>query len=142
MIVQAQDGVRLLKAVHRLCNQQYGCSTGLMDIVMFEHRLTLNLQGRRSKLKYLRAFRAMAKTINMAGGYSGGSIAAAKLVVKEKHLEYKTLEGVKQAVLMKEASKRYLAALTFTSRNSEKHTQLKSDVKHDWVRNNTSNPRT
>ena len=39
---------------------------------------------RRSKLEYLRAFKAAAESINMAGGYVGGSIAAAKLVAKEQ----------------------------------------------------------
>ena len=44
---------------------------------------------------------------------------------------------------MKEAAKRYLAALIFTGLNSEQHKQLKIDVKHDWVHNNTDNlPRT
>ena len=38
---------------------------------------------------------------------------------------------------MEEADKRYLVALVFTGLNSEKHKKLKSDVKHDCVRNNT-----
>ena len=34
VILEAQDGVGLLKALHRLCNQQDGGSTRLMEIVL------------------------------------------------------------------------------------------------------------
>ena len=53
-------------------------------------------------------------------------------------LNYKVADGVKQAVIMEEASKRYLMALAFTGLNSKKHKKLKLDAKHDWARNNTN----
>ena len=52
-------------------------------------------------------------------------------------------DPIKQANIMKEIAKRYLAALAFTGLNNERHKQLKADVKHDWVQNNTDSlPRT
>ena len=63
-------------------------------------------------------------------------MAAAKLVAKEQDLNYEMTEPLKQAKIMEEAAKRYLAALAFTRLNSKRHTQLKADVKYDWVRNN------
>ena len=73
-----------LKAVHRLCNQQNSGATGLMEIVTLERSLALNVQRKSSEVDYLRAFKANADAINLAGGYAGGSIAAAKLVAKEQ----------------------------------------------------------
>ena len=114
-----------------------------MDILTLERSLALNVQGRRSKVAYLRAFKANADAINLAGGYTGGSITAAKLVAKEQSLNYDLAEPIKQAKVMEEAAKRYLAALAFTGLNSDQHKQLKADVRHDWVRNNTDSlPRT
>ena len=108
-----------------------------------ERSLALNVQGKQSKVDYLRAFQANADAINLAGGYAGGSIAAAKLVAKEQDLNYELAKPLKQANIMEEAAKRYLTALTFTGLNSERHKQLKADVKHDWVQNNTGSlPRT
>jgi hypothetical protein len=83
MIFKDQDGVALLKAIHRLCNQQDGGATGLMEIVTLKRSLALNVQGKLSKVDYLRAFKANTDAINLAGGYAGGSIAATKLVAKE-----------------------------------------------------------
>ena len=82
-ILEDQDGVGLLKVIHRLCNQQDGGATGLMEIVTLERSLALNVQGRWSEVDYLRAFKANTDAINLAGGYAGGSIAVAKLVAKE-----------------------------------------------------------
>ena len=126
----------LLKAIHRLCNQQDGRATGLMEIVTLERSLALNVQEKRSEVNYLQAFKAIADDINLAGGYAGDSIAAVKLVAKKQGLDYKATEGVKQAVIVKEVAKRYLTALAFTGLNSKRHTSLKADVKHDWVQNN------
>lgn len=39
---------------------------------------------------------------------------------------------------MEEAPKRYLEALAFIGLNSKKHKKLKSEVKRDWVCNNTN----
>ena len=89
-----RDGVALLKAIHRLCNQQGGAK-GLMEIVTLERSLALNVQGKHSEVDYLRAFRANADAINLAGGYAGGSIAAAKLVAKEQDLNYEMADPVK-----------------------------------------------
>jgi hypothetical protein len=86
---------------------------------------------------YLRAFKPNAEAINLAGGYAGGSIAAAKLVAKEQDLNYNLTEPIKHAKVMEEAVKRYLAALAFTGLNSKRHKQLKANVNHNWVRNNT-----
>ena len=98
-----------------------------MEIVTLERSLALNVQGRRSKVNYLRAFKANADAINLAGGYANYDLA----------------DPIKQAKVMEEAAKRYLAALAFTGLNSERHKQLKADVRHDWVQNNTDSlPRT
>ena len=70
-ILEEQDGVALLRAIHRLCNQQDGGATGLMEIVTLERSLALNVQGGRSEVDYLRAFRANTDVINLAGGYAG-----------------------------------------------------------------------
>merc|ERR1712194_333183 len=116
---------------------------GLIEIVTLERSLALNVQGRRSEVDYLQAFKANADAINLAGGHAGGSIAAAKLVAKEQGLDYDAADQVKQATIMEGAAKRYLAALAFTGLNSDRHKQLKADVRHDWVRNNTDSlPRT
>ena len=85
-ILEDQDGVALLKAIYRLCNQHDGRFTGLMEIVTLKRSMALNVQGKRSKVNYLRAFKANADEINLTGGYTGGSIAATKLVVKEQGL--------------------------------------------------------
>ena len=82
-ILKEQDEVALLKAIHRLCNQQDVRATGLMEIVTLERSLALNVQGKRSEVDYLRAFKANADAINLAGRYAVRSIAAAKLVAKE-----------------------------------------------------------
>ena len=66
-----------------------------MEIVTLERSLALNVQGRRSEVDYLRAFKANADAINLAGGYAGGSIAAAKLVAKEQSLNYEMADPVK-----------------------------------------------
>ena len=89
-----------------------------------------------SKVDYLRALKVNAGAINLAVGYTGGSMAAAKLVAKEQGLNYEAVKAVKQAVIMEEATKRYIAALAFTGLNSERHKSLKADVKHNWARNN------
>ena len=103
----------------------------------------INVQGKRSEVDYLRAFKTNADAINLAGGYAGGSIAAAELVAKEQGLNYEAAEAVKQDAIMEEAAKRYLAALAFTGLDSTRHKSLKADVKHDWVRNNVDSlPRT
>ena len=73
----------LLKAIHCLCNRQDSWATDLMEIVTLERSLALNVQERRSKVDYLRAFKVNTDAINLAGGYAGGSIAVAKLVAKE-----------------------------------------------------------
>ena len=65
----------LLKAIHCLCNQRDGGTTGLMEVVTLEQSLALNVQGKRSEVDYLHAFKANADAINLAGGYVGGSIA-------------------------------------------------------------------
>ena len=128
-ILEEQDGVALLKAIHRLCNQQDSWSTGLMEIVTLEKSLALNVQGKRSTFDYLRAFRANADTINLAGGYAGESIATTKLVAKEQDFNYELADPMKQSIISKEAAKRYLAALAFTGLNSKRHNQLKANVK-------------
>ena len=61
----------------------------------------------------------------MVGGYAGGSITAAKLVAKEQGLNYIMADNVKQAVIMEEASKRYLVALVFIGLNSKNHKKNK-----------------
>ena len=75
-------------------NQQDSGSKGLMEIVTLRESLALNVQGRRSKFEYMRAFKATTKLINMAGGYAGEIIVTAKLVAKETSLKYETLDGV------------------------------------------------
>ena len=90
-----------------------------MEIVTLERSLALNVQERRSKVDYLRAFKVNTDAINLAGGYAGESIAAAKLVAKEQSLNYDLAEPIKQAKIMEEAAKRYLAALAFTGLNSD-----------------------
>ena len=80
-ILEEQDGIALLKAIHRLCNQQDDGATGLMERVTLKQSLMLNVQGGHSEVDYLHAFKANTDVINLAGGYAGGSIAAAKLVV-------------------------------------------------------------
>ena len=84
-ILKEQDGVGLLTAVHCLCNQENGGTIGLMEmqtVVTLKRSRVLNVQGRRSKVEYLWAFKANADTINLADGYAGRRIAAAKLVAK------------------------------------------------------------
>ena len=73
-ILEDQDRVALLKVIHRLCNQQDGRATVLMEIVTLERSIALNVQGKRSEVDYLQAFKANADAINLAGGYTGGSI--------------------------------------------------------------------
>ena len=104
-ILENQDGVALLKAIQRLCKQQDSGVTGLMKIVTLERSLALNVQGKRSKVDYLQAFKANTAVIKLAGGYAGSSITAAKLVAKEQGLNYKAAKAVKQAVIMEEAVK-------------------------------------
>ena len=71
------------------------------------------------------------------------SIAAAKLVAKEHDMNYDAAKATKQESITQEAVTRYLAALAFTGLNSERHTSLKADVKHNWVQNNVDSlPRT
>ena len=113
-ILEDQDGVALLMVVHRLCNQQDDGATGPMESVTLERTLALNVQGKRSKVDYLQAFKANADTINLTGGYAGGSIAAAKLVTKEQGFNYDAAKPVQQESIMQDATKRYLAALAFT----------------------------
>ena len=48
-ILEEQDGVALLKAIHRLCNQQDGGATGLMEIVTLERSMSLNVQGKKKR---------------------------------------------------------------------------------------------
>ena len=96
-ILEEQDGVGLLKAIHRLYTQQDDGATGLMEIITLKKSLTLNVQGKRSKVDYLQVFQANADTINLAGGYAGGSITAAKLVAKEQDLNYELAQPLKQA---------------------------------------------
>ena len=52
-ILKEQDGVGLLTAVHFICNQQDGGTTGLLEIVTLERSLALNAPGQRSGVKYL-----------------------------------------------------------------------------------------
>ena len=138
-----QDGVTLMKKIHRLYTQQDNRATGLMEIVTLERSIALNVQGKRSKVDYLWAFKANADVINLAGGHAGSSIAATKLVAKEQDLNYEATKAVKQDLIMEEATKRYLTVLAFTRLNSERHTSLKADVKHNWVRKNVDSlPRT
>ena len=138
MILKDQDGVALLKAIHCLCNQHDGRATGLVETVTLERSLALNVQGKISKIEYLRAFKANADAIDLTGGYAGGIVAAAKVVAKEQGLNYEGAEAVKQAVIMEETVKRYLAALAFTGLDSTRHKSLKADVKHDCVHNNAN----
>ena len=70
-----------------------------MEIVTLERSLVLNVQGKRSEVDYLRAFKANANAINLAGGYAGDSIAAAKLVAKEQGLNYEVVDSVKQETI-------------------------------------------
>ena len=49
-IIEEQEGVALLKTIHRLCNQQDDGATGLMEIVTLERSLALNVQGKLSKV--------------------------------------------------------------------------------------------
>ena len=107
-----------------------------MEIVTLERSLALNIQGGCSEADYLRAFKTNANAINLAGGYAGGSIAVVKLVAKEQILNYNLADPIKQAKFMEEAVKGYLASLAFTGLNSERQKQLKTDVRHDWMRNN------
>jgi hypothetical protein len=86
VVLKAQDGMGLLKAIRRLCNQYVGGSTGLMEIVTLEHSLALNVQGRRSKVDYLRSFKVTAEAINLAGEYADGSTVAANFVAKDQKL--------------------------------------------------------
>ena len=102
-----------------------------MEIVTLKMSLVLNVQGKRSKVDYLRAFRANTDAINLVGGYAGGSIAVTKLVAKEQGLKYELAKPLKQANIMEKASKRYLTALAFTGLNSQRHKHLKANVKHD-----------
>ena len=60
MILKAQNDGALLKAINRLCNQEGCVSTGLTEIINLERSLALNVQGRCSKLKYMRLFKAAA----------------------------------------------------------------------------------
>ena len=76
----------------------------------------------------MRALKANADAINLAGGYAGGSIAAAKLVTEEQDLSYKSTPVMKQESIMQDAAKRYLVALTFTGLNSKRHRSLKADI--------------
>ena len=109
-----------------------------MEIVTLKQSLVLNIQGRCNELEYLTAFKVTATFIVMTDGYADESITAAKLVTKENCLNYKVANNVKKAVIMEEALKRYLTMLAFAGLNSEEHKKLKSDLKHDWVRNNTN----
>ena len=61
-------------------------------------------------------------------------------MAKEQGLNYKSVEAVKQESIIQGATKRYLAALTFTGLNSKRHKSLKANVKHGWVRNNMDSP--
>ena len=54
----------------------------------------------------------------------------------EQGLKYDAAGAVKQATIMQEATKRYLAALVFAGLNSESHKNRKAVIKHDWVHNN------
>ena len=83
-------------------------------------------------------FQVTAKSANILGRYSGGSIVASKLIAKEKSLEYETLDGVKQAVIIEEVSRRSLAALAFTGLNNNNHKELflNTGVRHSAVHHN------
>jgi hypothetical protein len=83
-VLDVQDGVGLLKVLHRLYNQQDGWKMGLAEIVTLQHSLALVVQGRRNLLDYLQAFKATPEAINLAGGYASDSITAAKIVVMGK----------------------------------------------------------
>ena len=96
-----------------------------------ERSLALNVQGKRSKVDYLRSFKVNADAINLSGGYTGGSIAATKLVAKEHGLRYNAANAVKQTTKMQEVAKRYLVALVFTGLNSNIHNNLKAYIKYD-----------
>ena len=66
-----------------------------------------------------------------------------ELVAKEQGLNYDADKAVKQEYIMQDATKTYLTALAFTDLNSERHKNLKTEVKHNWVRNNVDSlPRT
>ena len=82
MILESQYCVGLLKEVHCLYNQQDGGLTGLTEIVTLKRSLALNVEEQHSELECMRMFKATAKAINLAEGYTGGSIIAAKLVAK------------------------------------------------------------
>ena len=68
---------------------------GLMEIVTLERSLALNVQGKRSKINYLQAYKVNAEAINLVGRYAGGSIAAAKLVAKEQELNYEMVNSTR-----------------------------------------------
>ena len=51
-----------------LCNQQDNGATGLREIMTLERSMALNIQGKRSEVDYLKAFKANADAIDQAGG--------------------------------------------------------------------------
>ena len=63
-------------------------------------------QGQRSKVDYLREFKARVDTINESGSRAGWSLAAAKLVAKELNLDYNLDDGNKKSELMTTARTR------------------------------------
>mgnify|MGYP006064030703 CR=1 FL=1 len=107
----------------------------IKEIVDADHTLFTCYQGRRSDVEYLRDFRAHEDTINESGGEAGYSLPAARIVAREKGLNYDAALPEKKKEIMGESRSRFVSMLFVKNLDGRSHFQMKKDIHKDYVRN-------
>jgi len=120
-IDESQDGLKLIKLIQDITHKRDETAQAMLDVVRANKELMLCIQSEHMSLaSYLAEFKARVEVIKGAGGKPGLHGAAIKLVSNKKGLTLDALNtsradaANKKAVVTKEATNRYLAALHHT----------------------------
>ena len=140
-VEDAQDGIKMIKLLHRVYFDTDGSKQSMREMVLTDKKLYLCFQKKEWSLdEYTREFLARREVCEEIGSTPGKCLESAQLTAIAEGKNYNTLRGSNNEDDMaaiqgyiKTGQQQYLAALHFEGLNNMQYSELKQEVHNGWI---------
>ena len=138
-IEEKQDGIRLVKLLHRVYFDTDGSRQSMREMVLADKKLYLCFQKKDWTLdEYTREFQARLEVCEEIGSSPGQDAESARIAARADGEDYDALAGNQDNIermkgYLAAGQKQYLAALHFEGLNNIHFSELKQEVHNGWI---------
>ena len=138
-IEEKQDGIKLVKLLHRVYFDTDGSRQSMREMVLADKKLYLCFQKKDWTLdEYTREFQARLEVCEEIGSSPGQDAESARIAARADGEDYDALAGTPDNIermkgYLAAGQKQYLAALHFEGLNNVHFSELKQEVHNGWI---------